>query len=138
MELSFVYEEEVAREECLTLLKSARVGRVGISIDSLPAIIPVNFITLNGSLIFRCAGPSRLFRASCGSVLAFEVDDYDLEGSFGWSVLVRGFAQEIVAGDELEIARSLWLEAWPLGERADRYIALPLTVISGMRFLRIS
>ncbi len=135
--MSFVYEEELARDECLVLLKSTRVGRVGVSIDSLPAIIPVNFIALDGSLIFRCAGPSRLFRASCGAVLAFEADDYDFDGLFGWSVLVRGFAQEIVDNEELEIARSLWLDAWPLGERADRYIALPQTLVSGMKFLRV-
>lgn len=135
--MSFVYEEEVAREECLVLLKNERVGRVGVSIDSLPAIIPVNFIAIAGSLIFRCAGTSRLFRASCGSVLAFEVDDYDVEGSFGWSVLVRGFSQEITDEEELEIVRSLWLQAWPLGERADRYIVLPLTIVSGRRFFRV-
>lgn len=135
--MPLVYEEEVTREECLSLLNTGRVGRIGVSIDSLPAIIPVNFIAIAGSLIFRCAGTSRLFRASHGSVLAFEVDDYDTEGSFGWSVLVRGFSQEITDEEELGIARSLWLEAWPLGERADRYIALPLTVVSGRRFLRV-
>lgn len=136
--MSFVYEEEATLEECLALLSVQRVGRVGISIDSLPSIIPVNFIAIADALIFRCAATSRLFRASCGAVIAFEVDDYEISGTFGWSVLVRGFSQEIVDADELAIARSLWLEAWPLGERADRYIALPLTVVSGRRFLRFT
>ena len=132
-----VLEQEVPRSECLSLLETCRVGRVGISVESLPVIVPVNFVAIEGALIFRCPGTSKLFRGSADSVLAFEVDDYDSEGAFGWSVLVRGHAQEISGAEELNLARSLGLDAWPLGELADRYVVIPLTIVTGMRFVRV-
>lgn len=113
------------------------MGRVGVSIAALPAVIPVNYVVVDGSLIFRCAPASRLHRASVGTVLAFEIDDYEPHGSYGWSVLVRGFTQEIQDSEELEIARSLWLDAWPLGDRADRFLAIAISVVSGRRFVRV-
>jgi len=86
----------------------------------------------------RAADDSALLRASVGSVVAFEVDGYDDVGLFGWSVLVRGVAEEVSQSCRLEIARSLWVDAWPLGERAERYIVIPTTIISGRRYDRVA
>jgi uncharacterized protein len=129
--------EEISRAECLELLREARVGRLGISIDALPAVLPVNYLLLSDAVVIRMVGDSALFRASSGAVVAFEVDDYDSIGSFGWSVLVRGIAAEITDADELELAGKLWLDTWPLGELADRFLALPISMVSGRRFLRV-
>lgn len=134
--MAYIFEERLTRDECLVLLRGARVGRVGVSVNALPAIVPVNYVVIDDSLIFRCSKTSTLFRASVGSVLAFEIDDYAHDGSFGWSVLVRGFTQEIQDAEELSLARSIWLEAWPLGNRAERYLVIALSVISGRRFVR--
>ena len=38
--------EVLSREECLSLMATVSVGRLGVSIDALPAILPVNFVLL--------------------------------------------------------------------------------------------
>jgi uncharacterized protein len=135
-EVSGAADCALSREECLAYLPSARVGRLAISVEALPVIVPVNYLALFGSVWLRAAGESVLHRASVGSVVAFEVDGYDDVGSFGWSVLARGVAEEVDDPCELEMARERWVEAWPLGERADRFIVVPTTLLTGWRYPR--
>jgi nitroimidazol reductase NimA-like FMN-containing flavoprotein (pyridoxamine 5'-phosphate oxidase superfamily) len=134
----YVAQEVLSNDECLALLPGSRVGRVGVSISALPVILPVNFMVLGESILFRTSGKSKLFHAAVGSVIAFEVDGYDDAGSFGWSVLVQGIALEITETTEIALARSLWLEAWPLGDRADRFLLIPTTILTGRRFARVT
>ena len=130
--------ELLSRDECLSLLPSSRVGRVGVSIGAIPAILPVNFLPLGDSVLFRTSGASELFRACVGSVVAFEVDDHTDAGLFCWTILMQGVAIEITDATELRRARLAWLEAWHLGERADRFVVVPPTILSGMRFPRVA
>ena len=136
--MAYTALEVLSRAESLALLPRSRVGRLGVSIGALPAILPVNYIVLGDSVLFRTSGDGELFGASVGEVVAFEVDGYDEAGLFGWSVLVRGVAIEMTDLAETELARKLWLEAWPLGERADRFVVVPTTEITGRRFARVT
>jgi nitroimidazol reductase NimA-like FMN-containing flavoprotein (pyridoxamine 5'-phosphate oxidase superfamily) len=115
-----------------------RVGRLGVSIRALPAILPVNFMLLGSSILIRAATGSDLLRASTDEVVAFEVDGPEQAGSYGWSVLVRGIAEEITDPKELELANELGLESWALRAQANRFLAIPTTMISGRRFLRVA
>lgn len=130
--------ELLPEQDCQTYLAASNVGRIAVSIEALPAILPVNYLMLEESILFRTAGTSQLYRAAVDHVVAFEIDGHDPEGNFGWSVLVRGVANEIIAAPELRLARTLWLEAWPLGERADRFVVVPTTLVTGRRFFRLS
>jgi len=85
------------REECLALLATRQVGRLGVSNEALPAILPVNFHLLNDRIIVRTVPGTKLDAAVAQAVVAFEVDNYDLEGSWGWSVLVQGVGTEITS-----------------------------------------
>ena len=125
----------LSREECLALLAAARLGRLGLSIGALPAVLPVSYVLVEGRVCFRTPDSGAVFRASSGRVVAFEVDRYEPEWPSGWSVLVRGVATEIVEPSELELARTRWLETWPRDERRDPYLALPVEVVSGTRSL---
>jgi nitroimidazol reductase NimA-like FMN-containing flavoprotein (pyridoxamine 5'-phosphate oxidase superfamily) len=135
--MAYTVLEVLSRGECLSLLPRSRVGRIGVSIGALPAILPVNYILIGDSVLFRTSGDSELLSASVGSLVAFEVDDYDEDGRFGWSVLIRGIALELTDRVEIELAHRLWLEAWPLGERANRFVIVPAANITGRRFARV-
>jgi uncharacterized protein len=126
----------LSREECLSLLATAKVGRLGVSIAALPAILPVNFQLYRDQIVIRTVPGTKLHAAVAQAVVAFEVDDYAGEGTWGWSVLVRGTGAEIIDPIELAEVRSLPLQAWAFrgGEPADRFLRIETTLVTGRRF----
>jgi nitroimidazol reductase NimA-like FMN-containing flavoprotein (pyridoxamine 5'-phosphate oxidase superfamily) len=79
----------------LRLLASVSVGRVGLSIKALPAVLPVNFALLDGEVVFRTVEGTKFHAAAAGRVLAFEADGYETDGLSGWSVLVQGVSRVV-------------------------------------------
>ncbi len=127
--------EVLSREACLALLATQQVGRLGVSIEALPAILPVNFRLLKDRIIVRTVPGTKLDAAVAQAVVAFEVDDYDPEGRWGWSVLVRGAGAEITEPDELEAVKALPLRAWAFKNGdANRFLAIDTTLVTGRRF----
>ena len=126
--------EDLPRDACVRLLASVPVGRVGVTIDALPAVLPVNFVVRDGAVVFRTVPGTKLDAATAGSVVAFEVDGYGSNSDpNGWSVLARGVAQEITDPAELAAARALPLESWAWDGGADRFVRIELTVLTGRR-----
>jgi nitroimidazol reductase NimA-like FMN-containing flavoprotein (pyridoxamine 5'-phosphate oxidase superfamily) len=130
--------EELPRRDCLEFLSGTRVGRLGVSIRALPVILPVNFVLVGSSILVRTATGSDLLHACADEVVAFEADGFESAGAYGWSVLVRGIGEEIVEAEQLTLANRLGLESWALRGRADRFVAIPTTIVSGRRFLRVA
>lgn len=127
--------ETLSREECLALLATRQVGRLGVSIQALPAILPVNFRLLNDRIIVRTVHGTKLDAAVARAVVAFEVDDYDPEGRWEWSVLVRGAGTEITEPDELAQVKALPLRARAFkNDDVTRFLAIDTTLVSGRRF----
>jgi nitroimidazol reductase NimA-like FMN-containing flavoprotein (pyridoxamine 5'-phosphate oxidase superfamily) len=87
--------ELLTEEQARDLLATGEVGRVGITIEALPAIFPVNYRLIDGSIVFRTAPGSKMSAAAGGAVVAFEVDDYQLADRSGWSVLAVGRAEVV-------------------------------------------
>jgi uncharacterized protein len=81
---------------CLELLGRAGVGRLGVSMDALPAVYPVEF-ALEGddSLLVRVGANPRVAAAARGAVVALEADSFDIAIGEAWSVLVRGVCTEL-------------------------------------------
>jgi uncharacterized protein len=50
----------------------------------------VNYRLVDGCVVFRSSPGSKLSAASSGTVVAFEVDDYNAADRSGWSVLAVG------------------------------------------------
>lgn len=124
--------EKLGREECLTLLASRSVGRVGITISALPVIFPVNFAILDGDIVFRSSPGSKLTAAAQRAVVAFEVDDVDGMYHSGWSVLIVGPAYEITDPAELSRAQALPLTPWAPGQKG-HFIRIRSEIVSGRR-----
>jgi uncharacterized protein len=128
--------EELEPGECLRLLASVTVGRVGVTIDALPAVLPVNFVMSEGAVVFRTVPGTKLDAATAGAVVAFEVDAYGTaESPGGWSVLVRGIARELTQPSDLAKARALPLEPWAWDRGADRFVRIEPTVLTGRRII---
>jgi nitroimidazol reductase NimA-like FMN-containing flavoprotein (pyridoxamine 5'-phosphate oxidase superfamily) len=89
--------ELLARDECLELLGEATVGRIGLSIRGLPAVVPVKFHLLDGSIVVDIRQDARLLATMRGQVVAFEVDGFET-GDADWSVAVTGRAFEVADG----------------------------------------
>jgi uncharacterized protein len=129
--------ETLDRGECLRLMATVPVGRIGVSIGALPAILPVNFSLVGTSIVIRTVPGTKLDAATSHAVVAFEVDSYAPDGASGWSVLVQGFCSEITdPGERASVAASR-LRAWSFDEGvADRLVRIEASFVSGRRFRR--
>jgi len=124
----------LGREECVALLASVAIGRLALTINALPAIRCVKFELTADHVVFRVAPTSTLRQAAAG-VVAFQADDYDPSGMHGWWVQVIGLCEEVTDPLLLADLRSLPLEPWALGERADNVFRVPLSSVTGVRVL---
>lgn len=87
--------EVLTADECLELLRTKTLGRVGVHIGDELAILPVNYALLDDEIVFRTDPGTKLSAALMKTMVAFEVDEADPEAASAWSVLVTGFCEEI-------------------------------------------
>jgi nitroimidazol reductase NimA-like FMN-containing flavoprotein (pyridoxamine 5'-phosphate oxidase superfamily) len=120
------------RQESLDLLRSAVVGRVLITEGALPVAFPVNYALFGDDIVFRSDAGTKLKAASTNAVIGFQVDDFDVEGRGGWSVLVTGHASEIEDPVELEAARGLPLDCW-VPEPRHHFVRIHSQLVTGRR-----
>jgi nitroimidazol reductase NimA-like FMN-containing flavoprotein (pyridoxamine 5'-phosphate oxidase superfamily) len=97
----------LAREECLALLGTVRLGRVGLCLQTLPAVLPVTFGLLGEDVVFRTGTGTKLTAAVAHSVVVFEADHADIELGTGWSVCVTGRAETLHRPDDLAAVAEL-------------------------------
>ena len=124
--------EVLDQEECLRLLGSATLGRLGVSIGALPVIVPVTYRLVGDRIVFRTGLGTKLDAATRGSVVAFEVDQVDATSGAGWSVSVTGLASEVTAIDDLDASVRADIPRWshPGGER---FTMVSTDMVSGRR-----
>jgi len=128
--------KQLSRAQCMELVGSVPVGRVGTTSGALPVVLPVNFTLLDGNVIFRTVPGTKLDAAVTGMVVAFECDCYETNGLSGWSVLMQGIASEISDRSLLERLRAIPLASWALDRSADRVVSIEPAMVSGRSFLR--
>lgn len=118
--------------ECINLLASASVGRVGLSSGALPVVLPVNFVLRDRTIVFRTEAGLKLDAARANSVACVEIDEFDAFRHEGWSVLATGRMSEIVDPEQLAAAALLPLQPWA-ARAAAHFVALPIELLSGRR-----
>ncbi len=95
--------EVLDEEECYALLASVSLGRVGVTMDATPAILPVNYALIDGQVVFATGLGSKLTAALSSSVVAFEADWVDeVSGAAAWSVQGHGSSMVVEPGSDLE------------------------------------
>jgi CBS domain-containing protein len=123
--------EVLSEEECRSLLEQATVGRVGVSVEALPAILPVNYSMVDGAIIFRTGEGTKLRAALSHTIVAFEVDHTDPGREEGWDVLVVGLAEPVDAVGETP-GSGVMPEPWA-GGRREHLVRIRPEMISGRR-----
>ena len=123
--------EAIDVDECLQLLASRYVGRVAFIEDGRPQVLPVNYAMFEGSIVFR-TDYGALLEAVHLSEVAFEVDAIDSDYHTGWSIVVRGRAEEAWRPEDLSRLRELPLRPWAPGAR-DHYVRIDPTSMTGRR-----
>ena len=123
--------EAMSTSECSERLRAGRLGRVGVSIDALPVILPVFYEATDDSVLFFTEAGTKLAAATLNAIVAFETDGLDDDG--GWSVMVLGRCEEVLEVLEIEAWRATPRLAGGPGNR-DHLIRIPIHHLSGRSF----
>ena len=125
--------EILDREECLRLLGTVTLGRVGVTIGALPVVVPMDFKLVGDRVVLRVGVGTKLDTAIHNVVVAFEADDVKPVGGGGWSVSITGLAREVIDPAEINEVRQAHIARW-MEWGADRFVAIPTDIVSGRRF----
>lgn len=124
--------EILGRDQCLELLRTARVGRLIFTEHALPAVQPMNFRLWHGDIVIRVASGAELAAAVDNLVVGFETDELDTDLRTGWSVTAVGHAHVITdVGDLVELS-ALFLQPWDDGRR-DYFVRIRTEMVTGCR-----
>jgi nitroimidazol reductase NimA-like FMN-containing flavoprotein (pyridoxamine 5'-phosphate oxidase superfamily) len=123
-------------EECYELLATQQIGRLGVNAEHYPLILPVNYGLDNGVIVIRTDAGAKLLGASHANV-TFEVDDIDQHRRSGWSVLVKGLAEEVTPEHRRELVertQDAAMEPWAPGDHG-HWLRLIPHAVSGRRLI---
>ena len=115
--------EELDEAECLRLIGSGGIGRIGYSGRYGPTVMPVNYRIYEGTIVFRTAQDSatdedlRTGIANAEFKVAFEIDDFDTAARTGWNVLIQGSAHHVESEAELAAVAGAGVDPWVGGDR---------------------
>ncbi|WP_418006007.1 pyridoxamine 5'-phosphate oxidase family protein [Mycobacterium sp. PDNC021] len=121
--------------EAMKLIASVDHGRIIFTRNALPAVRLVNHLIDDGQVILRTRLNQALTKAvrpipNAGVVVAYEVDQLDLQEHTGWSVVVTGMATTI--NDPEQLTRYERLHPW-VNPASDNVLAITPQIISGIR-----
>lgn len=128
--------EVLDEEQCRSLIQARNIGRIAFTVEGSPEIFPVNYAADGSTVVFRTAADTRLQTATKHRV-AFEVDDWDATTGVGWSVVVKGVAEEITRGIDPFAEALRQQPVIPLAPGArEVWIAVYPAQVTGRRFRR--
>jgi uncharacterized protein len=115
-------------DECRRLLATEPLGRIALSIQALPAVMPV-FFHLSGNRVVFAVETDALYAALSDNIVAFEVDHIDVGTHEGWAVVAVGRSEPVF--DAALAVHELHSEDVP--STAVRLIGINLDRLSGLR-----
>jgi hypothetical protein len=126
--------EALSEDQCRELLASKDLGRIAFPAGGEIEIFPVNYSTDGTIVVFRTGTGTKLAQSTMARV-AFEVDGWDAQTKVGWSVVVKGVAQEVTLGSDPFTTALRGRPVSPLAPGEHGYwIAVYPAEISGRRF----
>ncbi|MCC3767649.1 pyridoxamine 5'-phosphate oxidase family protein [Streptomyces sp. UNOC14_S4] len=120
----------LAERECWERLGTHGIGRLGLSTEAGPVVLPVNFLVDGCAVVYRTehGGPAAV---AAGTLVAFEADHIDEQLSSGWSVLVTGAAEHVTdPGTIRSLSERPGARPWAGGKR-DLWVRVVPGEVSG-------
>ena len=110
-----------------------RRRRVAVSTSTGPHIVPVNYAVVDDAILFRTSPYSLVATQGVDTVIAFEVDDVNLESHHAWSVVVRGTSEAVTDPTVLAHIQTVWEpRPWAAGSR-NLVVRLPWEDLTGRK-----
>ncbi|MCX4553498.1 pyridoxamine 5'-phosphate oxidase family protein [Streptomyces sp. NBC_01267] len=107
----------LSSKECGELLSTHGVGRIAVSTWNGPAVIPVNYLVIDGEIAYRTA-PGTVAAEAVDHEVAFEVDHIDEAMSKGWSINVVGTARAVADDTAAQaLDQHAYTTPWAGGDR---------------------
>jgi hypothetical protein len=95
--------DQIPSQRCWELLATASVGRVALSVQALPVILPVQY-HVSGRRLAVCLGHHSIpARSLDETVIAFTADSIDPAARSGWAVQIQG-RSSIPRLDDFDVA----------------------------------
>ena len=126
----------IPADTCYELLGTQEIGRLGVLVEHYPLVLPVNY-ALDGTTLVIRTHEGTILRATEHANVTFEVDDIDRRARSGWSVLVRGQAEEVGQSHREELVartKASGVEPWAPGDKGHWMRIIPHG-ISGRRII---
>jgi len=125
--------ETLSPDECFLLLRTRDLGLIAFTVEGQPEIFPINYAMEGQIVVFRTSPGTKLDYVPKAR-LAFEVDDWDAKLGMGWSVVIKGLAEEVTGnlGRTAEHLRKAPVHPVAPGERW-HWLALRPVEVSGRR-----
>jgi hypothetical protein len=126
--------DELAIDRCMELLADHHFGRIAFASDGWPLLLPVNYVFDGRSVVVR-TGPGAKLECAPMTAVAFEIDDVAPDGSWGWSVYIRGIAFNVTSSVDpySESNRRQPVAPWAPGEKAN-WLRVTAAKITGRQF----
>ncbi|HUO46028.1 MAG TPA: pyridoxamine 5'-phosphate oxidase family protein [Acidimicrobiia bacterium] len=125
--------EILGHAECLRLIWSHAIGRIGFVDKGEPQILPVQYRLHDNRIVFQSAVGAKLDAAIFRAPVVFEIDGSDESRASGWSVVVHGTARQVEGEDDLTALEALGMEPWVHGPQPMRWIEIVPNEITGRR-----
>ncbi|HEX8803522.1 MAG TPA: pyridoxamine 5'-phosphate oxidase family protein, partial [Acidimicrobiales bacterium] len=107
--------EYIDADECWRLLAQEPVGRIGVLVDSAPEVYPVNHLVDGETIVFRTDPGTKLAGLAKSPAVCFQVDGIDPAAHRGWSVLVKGVADQVHEPEDRRRYAQAGLRYWTAG-----------------------
>ncbi|MEU5560860.1 helix-turn-helix domain-containing protein [Streptomyces globisporus] len=119
---------------CRTLLGDHGVGRVALTLEDGPVVLPVNYQVLDGEVMFNTGSASPL-AAAADTEIAFEADHIDDAFSRGWSVLIVGTVRSVADEEAAQRLRETAYSTPWAGEEREHVMLLGARRGTGRKIL---
>lgn len=116
---------ELGAEECMRLLGTAALGRLGFTQAALPAVQPVTYQLAHGSVLIPAVAGSRSAGAIGDGIVVLGVDSFGGGSAEEWAVSVVGPARLV----DTSVRRGGGSPNWPPG----CFLVLDPVVVRGWR-----
>lgn len=123
------------RDECVDLLGTTAIVRIGFVADGRPSVLPVNHLLHDGAIYFRTAPGSKLGTAAADSQVAVEADEGHDTTRTGWSVVAHGQAHIVTDDAEVEALLAYHFEPWALPDDRAFWVRVDVDDVSGRRIV---